>query len=150
MTVRDDGHLFLRFAPNGASLFGKCAIRKDGKSAKAEDGKEWCIVRHGVGVGIMKEFAAKLYKSRQWQKTREAYAKSVGYLCEDCLKKGLYKPGEIVHHRTHLTPENITDPRIALDWNNLRLVCRDCHASIHKSKGKFNYYFDENGNVLEK
>ena len=47
----------------------------------------------------MKEFAKAFYKSKVWQNTRDAYASSVGWLCEDCMTKGLYKAGEIVHHK---------------------------------------------------
>jgi 5-methylcytosine-specific restriction protein A len=93
----------------------------------------------------MKEFAKSFYKSKAWQRTREAYAKSVGWLCEDCLKRGVYKPGDIVHHRQALTPENIHDPSVALAWSNLKLVCRDCHAKEHG--GAKRYRVDEMGRV---
>lgn len=96
----------------------------------------------------MKEFAKAFYKSRTWRNTREAYAKSVGGLCEDCLAKGLYHPGEIVHHRTELTPENIADPEVTLNWKNLKLVCRDCHAKAHGSRKR--YDVDEMGRVIPK
>ena len=94
----------------------------------------------------MKEFAAGFYKSKAWQKCREAYAQSVGWLCEDCMEKGIYKPGEIVHHKTELTPENIDKPEITLCWDNLRLVCRECHAEQH-GKRQRRYSVDEYGRV---
>lgn len=90
----------------------------------------------------MKEFAKSFYKSKAWQHTREAYAASVGWLCEDCLKRGMHTPGVIVHHIEPLTPENINDPLIALDWKNLRLVCRGCHGCEHSKK---RYKADEYG-----
>ncbi len=40
-----------------------------------------------------------------------------------CVKCG--RPGEIVHHKEHLTPENINTPEIALGENNLELLCRE-------------------------
>lgn len=55
-------------------------------------------------------------------------------LCERCLAKGLYTPGKVVHHKIHLTPENISDPRVALGWENLQLLCQDCHAAVHRRK----------------
>lgn len=94
---------------------------------------------------MAKDFSVKLYKSKAWQRTREAYMKSVGNLCEDCLKKGIYKPGEIVHHKIELTPENINDAEITLSWSNLKLLCRDCHAKIHGNKKR--YKVDEFGRV---
>ena len=93
----------------------------------------------------MKEFAKGFYKSKAWQVTRDAYAASVGGLCEDCLTRGLYKAGEIVHHKKELTPENIGDPSVTLAWDNLKLVCRDCHAKEHGSTKR--YKVDEMGRV---
>ena len=46
----------------------------------------------------MSEFNHDFYTTFEWKRCREAYAKSVGGLCERCLKKGLVVPGEIVHH----------------------------------------------------
>ena len=79
----------------------------------------------------MKEYAKEFYSSKTWQRCREGYRKSVGGLCERCLKQGRYTPGVIVHHKVHITPENIDDPNVTLDWRNLELVCRDCHAVEH-------------------
>lgn len=85
----------------------------------------------------MKEFAEAFYKSRAWQRTREAYVHSVGGLCEDCFAKGLYRAGEIVHHKQALTPGNISDPAVTLAWDNLRLLCRDCHARAHSRAKRY-------------
>lgn len=95
-----------------------------------------------------REFAKNFYRSKAWQPARDAYAKSVGGLCERCLGHGLYTPGEIVHHRTELTPENITDPNVALSWDNLELLCRGCHAKAHDSRKR--YSVDEFGRVTIK
>ena len=97
----------------------------------------------------MREFATKFYKSQAWKNTREAYAKYRKHLCEDCLAKGLYTPGEIVHHIVNLTPENINDPNVTLNFDNLRLVCRKCHAEEHKHRER-RYVIDELGNVITK
>ena len=87
--------------------------------------------------GNMKEFARGFYKGRAWQQCRAGYAASVGGLCEDCLAKGLYRPGEIVHHMIELTPDNINDPAVSLSWSNLRLLCRDCHAKRHGAQKRY-------------
>lgn len=96
----------------------------------------------------MREFAAEFYSSKAWKECRKAYAKSRRNLCEDCLEKGIYRAGEIVHHKVHLTPENINDPNITLNFKNLRLVCRDCHAKEHGKKRKWRYSIDELGKVI--
>ena len=99
------------------------------------------------GTNSMREFAKAFYTSRAWADCRAAYKKSVGGLCERCLKAGRYSPWEIVHHKIHISPENINDPEIALSFDNLQLVCRDCHAQIHDRR-KRRYKVDELGRVV--
>lgn len=96
----------------------------------------------------MKEYAKGFYKSKAWQKCRDGFFKAKAGLCEDCLANGLMVPGEIVHHIIELTPENISDPNISLNWNNLRLVCRDCHAKEHGARAKRRYKILPNGEVV--
>ena len=97
----------------------------------------------------MREFATEFYKSTAWKECRAAYVHYAGGLCEVCLSKGLYNPGEIVHHKIHLTPDNITDPTVSLSFNNLQLVCRECHAAIHDDKRMSRRYtVDADGRVL--
>ena len=102
----------------------------------------------------MKESATKFYSSKAWKDCRRAYAKSVRGLCERCLAKGIYRPGEVVHHKTHINPENISDLRVILEWSNLELVCRECHADLHSDeihkRGKRRYNLDELGRVIFK
>lgn len=97
----------------------------------------------------MKPYAKEFYTSAAWQQCREAYAKSKKYLCENCLQRGLLTPGEIVHHKINITPENINNPEITLNFKNLRLVCRKCHAEEHKQRDR-RYYIDEDGKVFIK
>lgn len=85
----------------------------------------------GTEVGSLKDYAKAFYKSAAWKQTRQAYWKSVGGLCERCRAKGLIVPGEIIHHKIYISPENIHDPSITLDWHNLECVCRNCHAEEH-------------------
>lgn len=97
----------------------------------------------------MRDFAESFYKSKRWQRNRDAYAASAGGLCEACAKQGLIVPGEIVHHRIELTPENIHDPAISMAWSNLELVCRGCHGKRHpKRRSSRRYAVDADGNVI--
>ena len=55
-----------------------------------------------------------------------------GNLCERCLKRGIITPGSKdrpleVHHKIPLTAQNVTDPSVSLNWNNLELLCKTCH-----------------------
>lgn len=80
---------------------------------------------------MAKEWAKAFYKSKEWKECREAYIRSVNGLCERCLAKGKVVPGYIVHHKVHLTPENIHDPEVSLNWDNLEYVCKKCHDKEH-------------------
>lgn len=96
----------------------------------------------------MKEFAADFYASKAWHDCRRAYAKSKSLLCERCLAMGAFTPGKIVHHKTWLTPDNIHDTSITLNWENLMLVCQDCHNKIHlQTEAHERYFVDECGNI---
>lgn len=87
------------------------------------------------------------YGTEAWKKTRKAYASSVGGICERCAARGIIKAGEIVHHKKHLSAELVTDPALALSWDNLELLCRDCHAKEHEKNVK-RYKVDELGRII--
>lgn len=82
----------------------------------------------------MRSIPASFYKSNAWKRCRDAYFSSVGGLCERCKAKGLIVPGYIVHHKTHLTPENYEDPSISLNFDNLEVLCKQCHNEEHFKK----------------
>ena len=84
---------------------------------------------------MAKEFARSFYSSKRWQECRNEYAKRRHYLCEDCLRRGIYKPGTIVHHKIEIDPVTIERPEIALNPDNLELLCRECHLRVHGIRG---------------
>lgn len=103
---------------------------------------------------LSRAFAKRFYKSKSWKATRQAYFESQNGLCERCRRLGRFRPGEIVHHKVHLSPANINDPNITLSPLNLELLCRDCHAMMHPeiyggSPSEQRVAFDENGNVVK-
>lgn len=94
----------------------------------------------------MKPFAEKFYKSAAWQKCRDAYFASKFGLCERCGK-----PGLIVHHKIKLTPKNINDPNATLSWDNLELLCLECHNREHgEASTAEGLTFDEAGNLVKR
>ena len=99
----------------------------------------------------MREFAERFYKSKAWETCRLGYLSSVGGLCENCLKKGIYVPAEIVHHKEHVEPWNIENPEVTLAWSNLQALCRQCHGKEHSAdeirKSKRRYEIGEGGSV---
>lgn len=84
---------------------------------------------------MAKAWARKFYSSKTWQDCRNEYAKRRHHLCEDCLRRGIYRPGTIVHHKIELDPINIEHPEITLNFDNLELLCRECHANRHELHG---------------
>ncbi len=95
----------------------------------------------------MKDFAKGFYLSKEWRRVRDYIFKRDAGICVKCGE-----PGEIVHHKKPLTPENISDPFIALGEDNLELLCRECHGIEHSEdmptdKGLM---FDEEGNLVER
>lgn len=96
-------------------------------------------------MGEMNKERKQFYSSKAWQECRNAYYKAKRGLCEECLAKGIYKPGEIVHHKIHLTADNYNDPAVALCFDNLQLLCRDCHGKMHDKK---RYKVDDLGRVI--
>lgn len=72
---------------------------------------------------------------------------SKNYICERCGKVAV-----IVHHKTYITPENITDVNITLNWDNLEALCRTCHQNEHYITGEVvaeGLGFDSDGNVIK-
>lgn len=74
----------------------------------------------------MKDYARSFYKSKAWQRCRDAYYKHQFGMCERCPE-----PGRIVHHKIYITPTNINDSNITLSFDNLELLCIDCHNKEH-------------------
>lgn len=99
----------------------------------------------------MKEYAKGFYRSMAWRKCRDAYFIKRNGICERCGNAGV-----IVHHKIYITPENINNPKITLNFDYLELLCCDCHNKEHKKNKKRNknkkpnlrYTIDEQGNIL--
>jgi len=92
---------------------------------------------------MAKEWAKEIYNSTQWINTRKAYYESQHGLCERCGNAG-----ELVHHRIYLTAENINNPEIVYGWDNLELLCRNCHAQEHGIQiTEDGLMFNENGDI---
>ena len=98
---------------------------------------------------MAKPFAKAFYSSRTWQVCRDNYAAKRGWLCERCLERGVLSYGEIVHHKIELTPDNINNVAITLNFNNLELLCRQCHAEAHDNRLKHRrYIIGPNGEII--
>lgn len=101
---------------------------------------------------MARDFAEAFYHSADWKHSRlEALTRDHG-LCQHCLARGEVTPAVMVHHIIELTPENIDDPRIALDLRNLVSLCDFCHKVVHgwvsAGRTRPGLAFDENGNLV--
>ena len=92
---------------------------------------------------MAKEYAYKFYHSKAWKDCKRSFISeriAVGY---------------IVHHRTHITPENISNPYITLNHSNLEYVCKDCHDrfeghGVNNKRRGLLVMFNENGQPIAK
>ena len=57
--------------------------------------------------------------------------------------------GEEVHHKVRLTLGNINDENITVNFNNLELLCRNCHIDEHRDdrRNEKRYSVDADGTV---
>lgn len=97
---------------------------------------------------MAKDWAIGFYKSKAWQDCRESFIKSKFGICERCER-----PGDIVHHKEYLTPNNINNLDVTLKWDNLELLCQDCHNKEHHSNDwdvtRDGLVFNEYGELVE-
>ena len=83
---------------------------------------------------MAKAFSKHIYESSRWKKCAGAFAKSKLYICERCGK--LVRPNEknklryVIHHRQPLTPDNVNDDLLVYGWDNLQLLCYECHMIL--------------------
>lgn len=97
-------------------------------------------------VVVAKDYAKAFYASTAWRKCRKAYFEYRYGLCERCNG-----PGKIVHHKCYITPGNINDPDVTLNFSNLELLCQDCHNREHHERygvTREDVMFDENGDLM--
>lgn len=95
----------------------------------------------------MRTFQTNFYGSQAWKDCRAAYIKSVGGLCERCRSRGIITAGVVVHHKTHVNQDNVNDPNVTLNFDNLQLLCVQCHADVH-AKNQKRYNVDKFGRVF--
>ena len=92
------------------------------------------------------EYSKSFYNSSQWKKLRLYVCQSRHWTCEEC---GEY--GDQVHHIIEITPDNINDPNITLNEDNLQLLCEECHNSKRRTEIDIEdgLKFDEFGNLVK-
>ena len=80
----------------------------------------------------------KFYKCKEWIRLRDEVLSESHYECQHCLRDGIYKPAEMVHHLNEVRKrpdlalskeyvDNKTNERRA----NLIALCNACHEKEH-------------------
>lgn len=87
------------------------------------------------------------YSSAAWRAFSSMIRISRFHVCELC---GVPNASE-VHHLIHINKDNINDPAVTLNADNVMLLCRHCHYAIHE-RGKYRVrrsQFDALGNIVK-
>jgi 5-methylcytosine-specific restriction enzyme A len=94
---------------------------------------------------MAKPWAQAFYKSSQWRAVRRIVLNRDHFTCRDCDGRA-----SEVHHIVELTPENINDPTIALNLDNLESLCWSCHDKRTKGCGDVavGLRFDDSGQLV--
>lgn len=96
---------------------------------------------------MAKDYAKGFYNSKAWERCRAGYMQSQYYICERCGDMAT-----VCHHKEYITPANIGDPNITLNWSNLEAVCSTCHANEHHGSKTVSdgLAFNSNGELIKK
>ena len=95
-----------------------------------------------------RKFSKKFYNSKCWKKIRQSYIASKFGICERCGKTNAKQ----VHHKEYLTEDNLDNPTISIDFDNLELLCDTCHQHEHHKQSEATIeglMFDEEGNLIK-
>lgn len=87
---------------------------------------------------------ASFYNSSEWKALRQEKWESANGLCEMCLAEGVIREGKEVHHKIFLDD----DWSKRLDFDNLVLLCSDCHNKIHNRQSPLQKFLREWENIL--
>lgn len=100
---------------------------------------------------LIKEDALyKFYKSDEWEELRNEVIRDAHNECQHCLKRGIYKRAEMVHHINEvrkrpdlaLTREFV-NPITGETIINLVALCNSCHELEHPDR--FGNYRNQRG-----
>ena len=73
---------------------------------------------------------AQYYNSNKWITLRNCYVHEHP-LCENCLRQGIIRPSEEVHHKQFLSTRRGDAWDLLLDEDNLIALCKECHHAFH-------------------
>ena len=78
----------------------------------------------------------RLYASKRWRDLRQVLIVDRMGRCDRCGKDFSDDTSQLIaHHKEHLTDESLKDPSVAVNPDNIEIVCPKCHAFYHPEKG---------------
>ena len=80
-------------------------------------------------------FALEFYNSKAWKDLRNLLIIERGGKCERTGKVYIDTSKLVAHHKIELTPDNINDPSITLNPDNIEIISIDEHNKEHKRFG---------------
>ena len=83
----------------------------------------------------MRELRQKAYNSTAWRKLR-IYHLKMEPLCQECLRKGIVKAAEHVHHKRSPFINGEINWTLLLEDSNLESICAECHGKEHGREEK--------------
>ncbi len=87
-------------------------------------------------------WAKQFYNSKPWRQLRERLIVEADFLCAECGERYMQNSAQLVaHHIKELSPANVHDANIALNPDNIKIICRRCHDKEHR---RFEFANDRN------
>ena len=78
----------------------------------------------------------RFYASKRWRDLRQVLIVQRHGICDRCGKDFSFDTSELIaHHKEHLTDESLADPDVAVNPDNIEIVCQKCHAHYHTERG---------------
>lgn len=76
------------------------------------------------------------FKSSIGARDGKRFAELIRYIDMDYVKDAECL-GDIVHHKEYITADKIFNPAVTINFDNLELLCIDCHNKEHIEKNIF-------------
>lgn len=78
----------------------------------------------------------RFYASKRWRDLRKRLVIERRGICDRCGKDYSADPSLLnAHHKEHLTDETLADPAVAVNPDNIEVLCAKCHALQHRQRG---------------
>lgn len=78
----------------------------------------------------------RFYASKRWRSLREMLVIERHGICDRCGKDFSDDTSNLIaHHKKHLTDETLKDPSVAVNPDNIEILCTRCHNHEHVEKG---------------